>query len=48
MSSMCSHVTCLIGNRAAYRETDTVLKKTVATHKILINAIKLHVCLQEI
>jgi hypothetical protein len=31
-----------------YRETDTVLKKSVDTHKILINAIKLYVCLQEI
>ena len=31
-----------------YRETDTVLKKTVDTHKILINAIKFYVCLQEI
>jgi hypothetical protein len=31
-----------------YRETDTVLKKTVDTHKILINAIQFYVCLQEI
>jgi hypothetical protein len=30
------------------RETDTVLKKTVDTHKILINAIKFYVCPQEI
>ena len=31
-----------------FRETDTVLKKTVDTHTILINAIKFYVCLQEI
>ena len=31
-----------------YRETDTVLEKTVDTHKILINAIKFYVYLQEI
>ena len=30
-----------------YRETDSV-EKTVDTHKILINAIKFYVCLQEI
>ena len=40
------HINTTYDNK--YRETDTVLKKTVDTHKILINAIKFYVCLQEI
>jgi hypothetical protein len=45
---MCSHVTCLIGNRAAVSRNRYGVEKTVDTHKILINAIKFYVWLQEI
>jgi hypothetical protein len=48
VSSMCSHVTCLIGNRVAVSRNRYGVEKTVDTHKILINAITFYVCLQEI
>ena len=48
VSSMCSHVTCLIGNRAAVSRNRYGVEKAVDIHKILINAIQFYVCLQEI
>jgi hypothetical protein len=48
VSRMCSHVTCLVGNRAALSRNRYGVEKTVDTHKILINAITFYVCLQEI
>ena len=48
VSSMCSHVTCLIDNRAAVSRNRYGVEQTVDTLKILINAIKFYVCLQEI
>jgi hypothetical protein len=45
---MCSHMTCLISNRAAVSRNRYGVEKTVDTHKILINAIQIYVCLQEI
>jgi hypothetical protein len=43
-----SHVTFLMGNRAALSRKRYGVEKTVDTHKILINAIQFYVCLQEI
>ena len=48
MSRMCSHVTYLIRNRAAVSRNRYGVEKTVDTHKILINAVKVYVCLQDI
>ena len=43
------HIIPFISPRSYIIPTDTVLKKTVDTHTIiLINAIKFYVCLQEI
>jgi hypothetical protein len=48
VSRMCSHVTHLIRNRAAVSRNRYGVEKTVDTHKILINAVKVYVCLQDI
>jgi hypothetical protein len=45
---MCSSRSTFLTGRPAVSENRYGVEKTVDIHKILINAIKLYVCLQEI